>query len=92
MAAIRPNLARRPFVDSRPANVAAVLLLLVVLVLTLVSVRTVHAYLEGSRQSRAGIASLRSRDRPFRGLGARSRGKADPVRPRRDERRGRRGQ
>ena len=60
MAAIRPNLARRPFVDSRPANVAAVLLLLVVLVLTLVSVRTVHAYLEGSRQSRAGIASLRT--------------------------------
>ncbi|MBK8596358.1 MAG: hypothetical protein IPN83_12410 [Holophagales bacterium] len=60
MAAIRPNLARRPFVDSRPANVAAVLLLLVVLVLTLVSVRTVHAYLEGSRQSRAGIVSLRA--------------------------------
>jgi Tfp pilus assembly protein PilN len=60
VAAIRPNLARRPFVDSRPANVAAVLLLLVVLVLTLVSVRTVHAYLEGSRQSRAGIVSLRA--------------------------------
>jgi len=60
VAAIRPNLARRPFVDSRPANVAATLLLLAAIVLTMVSVRTVHAYLEGSRQSRAEIASLRS--------------------------------
>lgn len=59
MAALRPNLARRPFVDSRPANVTAVVLLLVVLVLTVVSVRTVRSYLEGSRHSRAEIASLR---------------------------------
>ncbi len=60
MAAARPNLARRPFVDSRPANVAAVVLLLAAVVLTAISVRTVHAYLEGSRQSRAEIASLRA--------------------------------
>ena len=60
MAAIRPNLARRPFVDSRPANVAAALLLLASIVLTVISTRTVHAYLEGSRQSRAEIASLRA--------------------------------
>ena len=60
MAAIRPNLARRPFVDSRPANVAAVLLLLAAIVLTVISIRTVHAYLAGSRQSRAEIVSLRA--------------------------------
>ncbi len=59
MAATRPNLARRPFVDSRPANVAAVVLLLAATVLTAISVRTVHAYIEGSRQSRVEIASLR---------------------------------
>jgi Tfp pilus assembly protein PilN len=60
VAATRPNLARRPFVDSRPANAAAALLLLAVVVLTVVSVRTVHAYLEGSRKSREEIASLRA--------------------------------
>ena len=60
MAATRPNLARRPFVDSRPANAAAALLLLAAVVLTVVSVRTVHAYLEGSRKSREEIASLRA--------------------------------
>jgi Tfp pilus assembly protein PilN len=58
VAASRPNLARRPFVDSRPANVAVVFLLLTAIVLTAISIRTVHAYLEGSRQSRAEIASL----------------------------------
>lgn len=60
MAAARPNLARRPFVDSRPANLAAGVLLLAVAVLTMISVRTVHAYLEGSRRSREEIASLRA--------------------------------
>ncbi len=59
MAATRPNLARRPFVDSRPANAAAALLLIAVVVLTVVSIRTVHAYVEGSRKSREEIASLR---------------------------------
>ncbi len=60
MAAIRPNLARRPFVDSRPANVAAAILLLAAIVLSIVSVRTVYSYLEDSRQSRAEIASLKA--------------------------------
>jgi hypothetical protein len=54
------NLARRPFVDSRPANVAAVLLAITVLVLTFVSWRTIDRYLEGSRKSREAIASLRT--------------------------------
>lgn len=60
MAATRPNLARRPFVDARPANVAAALLLLAAVVLTVVSVRTIHAYLEDSQQSRSEISTLRA--------------------------------
>jgi Tfp pilus assembly protein PilN len=60
VAAARPNLARRPFVDVRPANVAAGILLLAVVILTSIGVRTVHAYLGGSRTSREQIASLRS--------------------------------
>jgi Tfp pilus assembly protein PilN len=60
VATFRPNLARRPFVDSRPANAASVLLVAAVIVLTAVSVRTVHAYLEGSESSRQAIASLRA--------------------------------
>ncbi|MFN7990093.1 MAG: hypothetical protein U0529_21655 [Thermoanaerobaculia bacterium] len=60
MAAARPNLARRPFVDSRPANLAAALLVLAVVVLTLVDARTVRSYLEGSRTSREQVASLRA--------------------------------
>jgi Tfp pilus assembly protein PilN len=60
VSAARPNLARRPFVDSRPANVAAAVLLVAALVLTVVSVRTVHAYLAGSRKSREAIVSLRA--------------------------------
>jgi Tfp pilus assembly protein PilN len=75
MAAIRPNLSRRPFVDSRPANVAAAVLLLAVLVLTLVSVRTVHSYLEGSRQSRAEIASLRAEIAGFEAAAREAEGK-----------------
>lgn len=60
MAAQRPNLARRPFVDSRPANLTAVFLLLAATVLTVVSLRTVFAYREGSRKSREGIAALKA--------------------------------
>ena len=60
MASARPNLARRPFVDSRPANLAAALLLAVVAVLTVVSVRTVRDYLVGSRASRDAVVSLRA--------------------------------
>lgn len=75
MAATRPNLARRPFVDSRPANFAAALLFLAAIVLTVVSVRTVHAYLEGSRQSRAQIASLRAEIARFEATGRAAEGK-----------------
>ena len=60
MAVPRPNLARRPFVDTRPANLVAVLLLAAAIGLTFVSVRTVRAYVEGSRTSREAIAGLRS--------------------------------
>lgn len=60
MANVRPNLARRPFVDSRPANAASAVLVVAVVVLSAVSVRTVHAYLEGSEKSRTQIASLRA--------------------------------
>ena len=60
MAAPRPNLARRPFVDTRPANRAAALLLAAAIGLTFVSVKTVRSYVEGSRTSREAIAGLRS--------------------------------
>lgn len=60
MDAVRPNLARRPFVDARPANAAVALLLVAVVALTVTSVRTVHAYLRGSEKSRDAIASLRA--------------------------------
>jgi Tfp pilus assembly protein PilN len=56
----RPNLARRPFVDSRPANLAAALLLFAAIALTAVSVRTVHAYLADSRKTREEVARLRA--------------------------------
>jgi hypothetical protein len=52
------NLARRPFIDSRPANVAAGVLAAGVLVLSTVSVRTVVRYLDGSRKTRSAIAAL----------------------------------
>ena len=60
MAALRPNLARRPFVDTRPANLVAALLLSAAIGLTFVSVRTVRAYVAGSKTSREAIAGLRS--------------------------------
>ncbi len=60
MAAPRPNLARRPFVDTRPANLAAALLLAAAIGLTFVSVKTVRSYVEGSRTSREAIAGLRA--------------------------------
>ena len=56
----RPNLARRPFVDARPANVAVVLLLLAAVAFSVTSVRTVYAYLDGSRRSREEVASLKA--------------------------------
>lgn len=60
MAHARPNLARRPFVDARPANVAVVVLLLAAVAFSVTSVRTVYAYLDGSRRSREEVASLRA--------------------------------
>jgi hypothetical protein len=56
MAALRPNLARRPFVDTRPANLVAALLLAAAIGLTFVSVKTVRAYVAGSKTSREAIA------------------------------------
>ena len=60
VAAPRPNLARRPFVDTRPANLAAALLLTAAIGMTFVSVRTVRAYVAGSKTSREAIAELRA--------------------------------
>lgn len=54
----RLNLARRPFLDTRPANVLAGALAAAVLVLTFVSVRTMIDYFERSRRTRESIASL----------------------------------
>jgi len=53
------NLARRPFIDTRPVNVAAGVLAVVVAVLSFVSVRTVVRYLDGSRKTRDSIVALR---------------------------------
>jgi hypothetical protein len=53
------NLARRPFIDNRPVNVAAGALAAGVLILSFVSVRTVVRYLDGSRKTRIAIAGLR---------------------------------
>lgn len=55
----RLNLAKRPFVDTRPANLAAVALGLAVLVLSAISWRTFQRYQDGSRKSREAITSLR---------------------------------
>ncbi len=52
------NLARRPFIDTRPANVAAGVLAALVLVLSVVAVRTVVRYFDGSRKTRDAIAAL----------------------------------
>jgi len=53
------NLARRPFIDTRPVNVAAGVLAVVVAILSFVSVRTVVRYLDGSRKTRDSIVALR---------------------------------
>jgi hypothetical protein len=55
----RLNLARRPFVDTRPVNVTVAALGLFVLVLSVWSVRTVVRYLSDSERTRAAIGSLR---------------------------------
>ena len=53
------NLARRPFIDARPVNVAAGALAAGVLILSFVSIRTVVRYLDGSRKTRLAVAGLR---------------------------------
>lgn len=60
MPATRPNLARRPFVDARAANVVAAVLLLLAVALTVTSVRTVVGYLDDSKKSRESVAALRA--------------------------------
>ncbi len=58
--ASRFNLARRPFVDTRPANLTALVLALAVVVVSFVAVRTVFRYLDDSRRTRDAIAGLKS--------------------------------
>jgi len=56
----RFNLARRPFVDTRPANLTAGILAVLVLAVSFVAARTVFRYLDDSRRTRDAIAALRS--------------------------------
>lgn len=56
----RFNLAHRPFVDTRPANLAAGFLAVVVAALSFVAARTVTRYFADSSRTRASIASLRA--------------------------------
>jgi hypothetical protein len=54
------NLARRPFVDTRPANLTAGFLAVLVAALSFVAARTVTRYFADSSRTRASIASLRA--------------------------------
>lgn len=56
----RFNLARRPFVDTRPANLTATFLAVLVAALSFVAARTVIRYFADSSRTRASIASLRA--------------------------------
>jgi hypothetical protein len=56
----RFNLARRPFVDTRPANLTAGFLAVLVVALSFVAARTVVRYFAGSSRTRASIARLRA--------------------------------
>lgn len=56
----RFNLARRPFVDTRPANLTAGVLAVLVLGVSFVAARTVFRYLDDSRRTRDAIASLKA--------------------------------
>lgn len=60
MSQQRLNLARRPFVDSRPANALVGFFLLVTLALTYFSMRTVTRYFDDSEKTRLEIADLRA--------------------------------
>lgn len=56
----RFNLARRPFVDTRPANLTATFLAVLVAALSFVAARTVIRYFADSSRTRASISSLRA--------------------------------
>jgi len=56
----RFNLARRPFVDTRPANLVAGFFAVLVAALSFVAVRTVARYFADSSRTRASIASLKA--------------------------------
>lgn len=56
----RFNLARRPFVDTRPANLTAGVLAVLVLGVSFVAARTVLRYFDDSRRTRDAIAGLRT--------------------------------
>ena len=56
----RFNLARRPFVDTRPANLTATFLAVLVAALSFVAGRTVIRYFADSSRTRASISSLRT--------------------------------
>ena len=56
----RFNLARRPFVDTRPANLTATFLAVLVAALSFVAARTVIRYFADSSRTRASISNLRA--------------------------------
>ena len=56
----RFNLARRPFVDARPANLTATFLAVIVAALSFVAARTVIRYFADSSRTRASISTLRA--------------------------------
>ncbi|HEV8268622.1 MAG TPA: hypothetical protein VGR00_10325 [Thermoanaerobaculia bacterium] len=60
MLSHRLDLARRPFVDTRPVNLTAAALAFLVLFLSFVSVRTVGRYLDQSQRTRESIARLKN--------------------------------
>jgi Tfp pilus assembly protein PilN len=56
----RFNLSRRPFVDTRPANLTVGILAVLVLGVSFVAARTVFRYFDDSRRTRQAIVDLRS--------------------------------
>ncbi len=55
----RLNLARRPFVNTRPVNIFASVLAAVTVILFFVSFQTVSQYFRGSEKTREAIAGIR---------------------------------
>lgn len=53
------NLAKRPFVDTRPVTAAMTVLVIVVVILSAISFRTIARYLDSSRGTTIAIAALR---------------------------------